>query len=439
MFPLVHTLLFRWRNSPALRNVAWLAAEKALRLVLVTGVGFWVARHLGPGRYGILVTATALVGLFQPLAELGLEALARRQFLAATATVPRLATTVLLLRLASAACALVVLATVVGWGGIGGEERRLLVILAPLLFQPGFWLADSWLQTRLEARIAVLALVAATVAGALARVMLILGDAPLAAFAAVAVMEVSFGALLLAWAAHRRGFRYGHFDSVLARRLLREAWPLLLSGFAVMAYLRTDVVMLRWINGDRAAGIYTAATRLTEVWYFVPGAVAASLLGTLLAARAAGRRIYEDRMQSFYDLNAGLAFGLGLPTALLSPWIVRLAFGEPYAEAAPVLCWLAGTLVFIFLGVARGQYLVNEGHTGFYLASTMAGLLSNVGINLVLIPRYGACGAAAATLVAQAVATWLSTFCFAPVRANAWMQTRALLIPFRWYAYVRRT
>lgn len=438
MFPLVHTLLFRWRNSAALRNVAWLAAEKALRLVLVTGVGFWMARHLGPGRYGILVTATALVGLLQPLAELGLEALARRQFLAATATASRLATTVLLLRLASAACALAVLATVVGWGGIGGEERRLLVILAPLLFQPGFWLADSWLQTRLEARIAVLALVAATLAGALARVMLILGDAPLAGFAAVAVMEVSFGALLLAWAAHRRGFRYGHFDSALARRLLREAWPLLLSGFAVMAYLRTDVVMLRWINGDRAAGIYTAATRLTEVWYFVPGAVAASLLGTLLAARAAGRRIYEDRMQSFYDLNAGLAFGLGLPTALLSPWIVRLAFGEPYAEAAPVLCWLAGTLVFIFLGVARGQYLVNEGHTGFYLASTMAGLLSNVGINLVLIPRYGACGAAAATLVAQAVAAWLSTFCFAPVRANAWMQTRALLIPFRWYAYVRR-
>jgi hypothetical protein len=41
--------------------------------------------------------------------------------------------------------------------------------------------------------------------------------------------------------------------------------------------------------------------------------------------------------------------------------------------------------------------------------------------------------------VAQAVAAWLSTFCFTPVRANAWMQTRALLIPFRWYIYVRRT
>ena len=439
MFPIVQALLVRWQNSPALRNGAWLAAEKALRLVLVTGVGFWVARHLGPGRYGILVTAIALVGLLQPLAELGLEALARREFLTAAAAAPRLATTVLLLRLASAACALAALAAVVGWGGLGGEERRLLVILAPLLFQPAFWLADSWLQTRLEARVAVLAQGAATLGGALVRVMLIWSNAPLAGFAAVAVMEILLGAILLARAAHRRGLRYGPFDGELARRLLREAWPLLLSGFAVMAYMRTDVVMLRWINGDRAAGIYTAATRLTEIWYFIPSAVAASLLGALLAARAAGRRAYEDRLQTFYDLNAGLAFGVALPTALLAPWIVRLAFGDPYAEAAPVLCWLAGTLVFIFLGVARGQYLVNEGHTGFYLASTMAGLFSNVGLNLVLIPRYGACGAAAATMVAQAVAAWLSTFCFTPVRANAWMQTRALLIPFRWYIYVRRT
>ena len=66
MFPIVQALLVRWQNSPALRNGAWLAAEKALRLVLVTGVGFWVARHLGPGRFGILVTAIALVGLLQP-------------------------------------------------------------------------------------------------------------------------------------------------------------------------------------------------------------------------------------------------------------------------------------------------------------------------------------------------------------------------------------
>ena len=107
MFPIVKNRLAKWQHSPALRNGAWLAAEKALRLVLVTGVGFWVARHLGPGRYGILVTATALVGLLQPLAELGLEALARREFLTAAGAAPRLATTVLLLRLASAALSLI--------------------------------------------------------------------------------------------------------------------------------------------------------------------------------------------------------------------------------------------------------------------------------------------------------------------------------------------
>jgi O-antigen/teichoic acid export membrane protein len=82
--------------------------------------------------------------------------------------------------------------------------------------------------------------------------------------------------------------------------------------------------------------------------------------------------------------------------------------------------------------------LINEGHTRFYLFSTASGLLLNVGLNLVLIPRDGPRGAALATLASQAVAAWLSSFCFAPVRPAAWMQARALLIPVRWFDYVRR-
>jgi O-antigen/teichoic acid export membrane protein len=129
---------------------------------------------------------------------------------------------------------------------------------------------------------------------------------------------------------------------------------------------------------------------------------------------------------------------LSVPIALAAPWLIRLAYGPAFAGAAPVLALHIWSSVFVFLGVARSQFLINESFTRFYLAATVAGAALNIGLNCWLIPRHGPWGAALATVAAQAVAAWLSSFCFAPVRQTAWMQTRALLIPVRWFRYVRR-
>lgn len=83
------------------------------------------------------------------------------------------------------------------------------------------------------------------------------------------------------------------------------------------------------------------------------------------------------------------------------------------------------------LGVVRGQFCVNEGLTRFHLLATSAGAVCNVLLNLLLIPRYGAVGAAWGTLMAQGLAAWLSSFFYRPVRGCAVMQTRALFIPLR--------
>ena len=210
-----------------------------------------------------------------------------------------------------------------------------------------------------------------------------------------------------------------------------------MSGFAVTLYLRLDAIMLRSMVGVQEVGIYAAAVRFTEIWYFVPVALAASLLPALMRARERGPSAYARRLQAGYDLNAGLAYILAVPLTLLAPWVIQTAYGPAYAPAARVLSLHIWSSVFVFLGVARGQFLLNEGRTGFYLWATVAGLFVNATLNLALIPHHGAWGAALATLVGQAVAAWLTSFCFAPVRSSALMQTKALLIPFRWYRYVQ--
>ena len=124
--------------------------------------------------------------------------------------------------------------------------------------------------------------------------------------------------------------------------------------------------------------------------------------------------------------------------ALAAPWIVRLAYGADFAAAAPIVAVHIWSGVFVFLGVARGQWLVNEGLQRFYLAATVAGAIVNVLLNLALIPRWGGLGAAYATVVSYALAAWLASYFHREVRAVAAMQTRALLIPLRGWRYLRR-
>lgn len=425
----------------AARNLGWLVAEKGARLVLNVGVGFWVARYLGPAQFGALNFSIAVVGIVALLAELGLEAVVRRELVRAPEDGGRVLATTAGLRLAGGAVAAGLLAAGVMASGAPVADRTLLLVTGLTLFQPALTVTDLWFQARLQAEFSVLAQLGALTAGAAVRVALIAAHGPLVGFAWALVVEMAVAGALFAVLARREGRAQlgGGFDTAVARRLMHEAWPLMLSGFAVMLYMRIDAVMLRRLVGETEVGIYAAATRFTEIWYFVPVALASSLLPALLRARERGTAEYAARLQASYDLNAGIAYALAVPLALTAPWLIRVAYGAEFAAAGPVLALHAWSSVFVFLGVARSQYLVNEGHTRFYLGSTVAGLVVNVALNFWLIPRDGAWGAALATVIAQAVAAWLSTFGCAPLRPTAWMQTKALLIPITWYRYVRRS
>jgi PST family polysaccharide transporter len=89
---------------------------------------------------------------------------------------------------------------------------------------------------------------------------------------------------------------------------------------------------------------------------------------------------------------------------------------------------LAWTGVFVAVGVVREAWMLAEGLMLLSFATTASGALLNVLLNLVLIPRFGSAGAAAATLAAQTVAVLFSTLLYRRTRPVFWMQLRALTL-----------
>lgn len=419
------------RLTQGQENFFWLVGDRLVRLFSGVLVGLLVARYLGPGRFGLLAYAGSVVALLLPVAELGVDAVVRRRLITAPEEAARWLGLVWRLRLVTGAMLVLALGL---WLALSGEEpgaAGLILILALGLLQPAGMTADLWLQANLRAKRATVASWAALAIGALGRLALITTDAGLHAFAWIMVGEGALNCLLVWIAARQAGLpRLASGAKVgPARELLTQSWPLLLSGLTVTLYMRIDLVMLRQMAGNASTGTYAAAVRLSELWYFVPGALASSVLPGLLRHKSAGPGAYVRAMQRYYDFSAALAYAAALITCLFAGPLVDLAYGAEFGGATVVLRWHAWAVVFVFLGVARGQFLVNENLTVFYLLTTTLGAGLNIALNYWLIPIHGPLGAAWATLAAYGLAAWGASWLHPRVRGNAAMQTRALLVP----------
>jgi PST family polysaccharide transporter len=265
---------------------------------------------------------------------------------------------------------------------------------------------------------------------ALVKIALILLKAPLLAFAWAAAAEASLGAGALFLVYRLRGYSCKGWSASLrqAQKLLRDSWPLIFSSLMIMIYLRIDQVMLGQMADDKAVGIYSAAVRLSEIWYFVPMIIASSVFPSLVKSKQFGEQEYLRRVQKYFNLNAMLAYALVIPTSLLSHQIISLLYGDAYRGAETIFTIQIWGCLFVFMGVAREHFLLNEGMMRFILMATSIGAISNIILNIFLIPLYSGVGAAIATLFSYFLSAYLSSFLINYPFNVGYMQTKSLLL-----------
>ena len=119
------------------------------------------------------------------------------------------------------------------------------------------------------------------------------------------LLEAVLGAVGLLIVYKQQGYliRLWQWSRSLAQDLLRESLPLILSGLTIMIYMRIDRIMLGQIIGDKAVGVYSAATRISEIWYFIPMTVSSSVMPSIFKAKEISEELYYQRIGG---LNRGL-------------------------------------------------------------------------------------------------------------------------------------
>ncbi|NJD39501.1 MAG: flippase [Geobacter sp.] len=422
--------------APSFGNSIWLISDRLIRMGLGLLVGVWVARYLGPEGYGSLSFAGSYVMLFSALALFGLESIVVRDLVRHPEAESAILGTTCLIRAAAGLLAyLLALAVMLVLRPDDQVALLLVALLGSSLLVQAVEVTDLWFQSRVLSRYTVICRSSAFILSSCLKVLLVMTGASLAAIAAATAVEALVAAVLLVLT-HARystaGMLTWRWENSWFRRLLTGSVPMVLSGVVLMVYLRIDQVMLGAMATQTEVGLYAAAVRISEVWYFVPTAIVSSVFPGLVALRSSDPEQFEQKLQQLYNLLAFLGYAVALPVTFLAPWLVQLLFGSAYQAAAPLLSVLIWAGLFANLSVVRNSHFIALDWGRSLLWATSLGAAANVLLNLLLIPRYGALGAAIATCLSYWVAAHGSCYSHHRLRPIAAMILRALVFPKWW-------
>lgn len=414
-------------------NTGWLLADKVVRMGVGLVVSVWVARYLGPQQFGLLNYAISFIALFTNFAYLGLDGIVMRELVQAPADRREILGTAFLLRFA---CGFLAFALAVGAISLLRPDDplmlRVVAITAVLTITQAFDVIDMWFQSQVASKYTVLVKNAAFLVTAGVRVALILMQAPFIAFVWIGTAEYALGAagLVIAYQGREGLIRAWRASRDWAKRLLKDSWPLLLASFSMVVYLKIDQVMLGEMVGSGAVGIYAAAAKISEIWYFIPMTIVSSVFPSVVKVRAEDPGLYRRRLQRMFSLMAASALGLAVPMTFGAKYLIPLVYGGEFSAAAPILATHIWAGLFVFIGVAQSAWDLAENLTRLYLVRSMCGAAINVALNLLLIPHYSGLGSAIATVVSYACAYYFLNAFSSRTRPIFIQQTKALFMTY---------
>ena len=421
-----------------IRNVGWLAFEKLVTIVINLSIGIYVIRYLGADNFGKLSYCLSLVGMFGAIAKLGLDSIVVRSLVKEEESAPEILGTAFVLKLISSLITIILIACIVFTLNKDPQTHWITIVIAFGLVFRSAEVVDFWFQSKVLSKSIVVVRSIKLIISSAAKLVFIFLKLPLGAFVWLLLADEIVQAGGMVWIYLKYTQRSGieiadrwKLNFARATKLLQDSWPLILSGVMITIYMKIDQVMLGNMASNEAVGNYAAAVRFSEIWYFFPTAICASVFPAIIRAKQKSKREYYDKLQQLYDLMAWMSLAIAVLMTLASDTLINTLLGTEYTEAGKILAWHIWAGPFVFLGVARSQWLIAENLTKLSFATTSLGTIVNILLNLWLIPIYEGTGAAIATVISYAVAAYLASMLYPVMFHTFWMLTKALFVPFR--------
>ncbi|WP_144501116.1 flippase [Bacillus nitratireducens] len=410
-------------------NTIWLILERVFQLVLGLVVGIWTARYLGPSNYGVLNYGASFVAFFSVICSLGLENVIIKYFVDYPKKNNVILFSAITIRLVVSIISILVIYFIVSITHYNEKIIIAVIMLQSLaLIFNSLDTIDYWFQSRLMSKYVVIAKSIARLFASIWKVYLLVSGASLQFFALSGAIEAMVVGIILLVIYFKKNSIHVSFSRHYSKELLLNSYHFILSGLLVTLFTQMDRIMLGNLIGQESVGVYSVASTIATLWYFVPLAVINSSRPIILKKRQVSIPEYQLSLKRLYSFIFWLGVLVAVFITLFSNVIIKTLYGQQYIEAAIPLAILIWASVFSLLGTARNIWIVSEGVNKYTKYYFLIGMFVNFVLNYIFINLFGVVGSAIATLIAQITTTIMAPMLFKKTKESTYLMSQALIL-----------
>ena len=434
---LINKIISRFNISATqqkvVKNLVWAVVGKIVTLLGSLLVGIFVARYLGPQQYGLMNYVFSYIAVFQVFASFGLDSIEIREEAHRNDEKNKLIGTAFLLKILFAIITILLVILSVWIFEADTFTKWMIIMYSLSMIMNSFGVIRNYFTSIVWNEYIVKTEITRTLIGAGIKVVLLVIHADLFWF----ILSTLFDTVLLASGyivSYRRKIdriRDWTFDKATALYLIKQSFPLLLSGAAVVVYQKIDQVMLGNMIDKEAVGYYSVAGKFTEICLFIPTILSQTITPILVKAYHDNMDDYQRKAKLFMNITIWGTIIICIVICLISHPLIKYTFGIEYTAAVTLL----QIMIFKTIGYASAQItgalIVIEKKQKYVVIRNIIGCIVCIGLNLLLIPRYGVTGAAMASVI-TAICTGYFSHVFIPTyRSYFYTQTYSFLLGWK--------
>lgn len=415
------------KQNALLNNTKWIMLCKAAQSLLQLVIGLLCARYLGPSNYGLIKYAKSVVAIVLPVMQLGMTSTLVQEFVKKPEKEGEILGTSLAMQLVSCLfCTLMVLAIV--FLANPGETETIVVCMLYSLSM--FFLAAEttqyWFHSKLMSKYPSIMLVIAYVAVSAYKVYLLVSGKNVYWFAIAESIE--YGVIAVGLFVCYNKFKVAKLSVSfsMAKDLFSRSKYYIVASLMFVAFQNIDHIMLKNMIGDAENGFYSAAITSAVVVQFVYYAIIDSARPVILQCKKDSQEKYEKNLARLYCVIVYLALAQSFVFTILAKLIILFLYGRQYMASVPVLQILVWYLAFSYIGAIRNIWILAEEKHSRLWRINLCGVMANVVLNAMFIPRWGACGAAAASVITQFFTNVVVGFIMKDIRPNNRLMLKGL-------------
>lgn len=388
--------------NKSVKNAGWLIWGKIAQMAISLFVSLLTARYLGPSNYGIISYASAYTAFFCSFCTLGINSILVKEFIDYPNEEGKILGTTLTLKAISSFLSAIVIICIVSV--VDRNDPTTILVVACSSIGVIFNIFESlnyWFQSRLESKVTAIAAFTAYCVTSAYRVYLMVAGKSVIYFAFATSVDYICVAIILLLVYRRHNGGKFSFSWNYGKQILKKSYHFIFSGLMVSVYGQTDKIMLKQLISNKEIGYYSTALALCNMWCFILSAIITSAYPSIVEAFNKNDKLFEKRNKQLYAIVFYISGFVSIVFTVFGSMIIGILYGDAYLPAVGPLRIITWYTAFSYLGVARDVWIVCNNCQKYLKYIYLAAAVGNVILNLILIPIWGASGAALASLITQ--------------------------------------